>query len=143
MNSQKIVLTNDGNGKVTKKFAKQAKIFGTPEYKVWREFLNENPNAQMVVKAINKDKAKDTNRKNMTYENMRKYISVQENAENLSVEFDKIIVESKVQISPYKYVADWFVARFPKYKDGKEFQENTTAKEENKGSAVVNLATAM
>ena len=73
----KIRLTEDGNALVTKTFQKNARIFGTPEYKLWKEFRHDFPDAQMVTKAIKKNPDKRTNR-NMTYENMRVYIHQQE-----------------------------------------------------------------
>ena len=51
---------------VTKAFAKQARIFGTPEYKEWKEIKADLPNAQMVTKKIKKNPDKKTNR-NKTY----------------------------------------------------------------------------
>lgn len=50
MRKNQIILTNDKNGLVTKAFAKQARIFGTPEYRMWQEFLKDFSNAKMVVK---------------------------------------------------------------------------------------------
>ena len=50
MTKNQILVTPQGNGKVTKAFAKQARIFGTTEFKQWREFLSEFPNAKMIIK---------------------------------------------------------------------------------------------
>ena len=117
MKKNQIMVMDNGNGLVTKAFAKQAKIFGTPEYKMWREFKKENPEAEMKIRTIKKNTKKDTYRRNMTYNNMREYIKVQDNSENNLKEFEKLIVESKVQTCPYEYVVNWFVAKFPKYKE--------------------------
>ena len=40
---------------VTREFAKNAMIFGTPEYKLWREIKADCPDAQMVLKTIKKN----------------------------------------------------------------------------------------
>ena len=68
-----VKILDNGNALVTKAFAKQARIFGTPEYKMWREIKAELPDAQMVTKKIKKNPNKKTNR-NMTYENMELFI---------------------------------------------------------------------
>ena len=49
---REIVIDENGNGIVTKAFAKQAKIFGTEEYKLWKAFKVEFPDAEMVHKPI-------------------------------------------------------------------------------------------
>ena len=132
MKKNQIMVMDNGNGLVTKAFAKQAKIFGTPEYKMWREFKKENPEAEMEIRTIKKNTKKDTYRKNMTYNNMREYISVQANSESNLVEFEKLLVESKLQTCPYDYVAHWFIAKFPKYKEHSVFK--VVSNEENANS---------
>ena len=52
---------------VTKEFAKNARIFGTPEYKVWKEIRLDCPTAEMVTKTIKKNPDKQTSTTNMTY----------------------------------------------------------------------------
>lgn len=117
----KIKISKDGNGLVTKEFAKQAKIFGTPEYKAWREFLDVYPKAEMKTKEIKKNPNKKTFR-NMTYDNITVFINAQDNAENLLEEFEKQLKLSKIQKSPYHYVVDWFVKRFPNYSNHEAFK---------------------
>ena len=58
---------NDTDVQVTREFAKKARIFGTPEYKVWREIKKDCPDAVMVLKTIKKNPSKRTSTKNMTY----------------------------------------------------------------------------
>ena len=65
---------------VTREFAKNAMIFGTPEYKLWREIKADCPAAEMVHKTIKKNPNKRTSNKNMTYEHMAIYIRQQDNA---------------------------------------------------------------
>lgn len=43
---------NDTQVQVTKEFAKNARIFGTAEYKLWKEIRLDCPNAEMVTKSI-------------------------------------------------------------------------------------------
>ena len=71
-----IRIIDENNIQVTKAFAKQARIFGTPEYKKWKEIKADLPEAIMVTKKIKKNPEKKTNR-NMTYENMELFIKQQ------------------------------------------------------------------
>lgn len=65
---------DDNHVLVTKEFAKNARIFGTPEYKMWKEIRLDCPTAEMVTKTIKKNPDKKTSTKNMTYENMAIYM---------------------------------------------------------------------
>ena len=112
---------NDTDVQVTREFAKNAMIFGTPEYKLWREIKADCPDAQMVQKTIKKNPGKRTSTKNMTYEHMAIYIRQQEDAENLMTEFKKQIAISKVQTNPYRSVLAWFVQKFEGYDSYKSF----------------------
>lgn len=108
---------------VTKAFSKNAMIFGTPEYKLWREVLHDHPNAKMVTKSVRKNPNKRTSTKNMTYKHMAIYISRQDDAQTLMVEFEKQIALSKVQTNPYRFVLAWFKQTFEDYDDYKDYFE--------------------
>ena len=117
---------------VTKEFAKNARIFGTPEYKVWKEIRLDCPTAEMVTKTIRKNPDKKTSTKNMTYENMAIYIREQDNATTLMVEFKKQIALSKVQNNPYRCVLAWFRKTFENYDSYKAFFGAEAQKETQK-----------
>lgn len=124
---------------VTKAFAKKAVIFGTEEYKLWREYLKDFPSAQMVTKTIKKkDDKKST--KNMTYENMETYISIQKDAKKLLEEYKKQKQLSKIQTSPYHYMVEWFKNTFENYAEA--FKEKNTATEEKSNVTPMNTAKA-
>lgn len=106
---------------VTKEFAKNARIFGTPEYKMWKEIRLDCPEAEMVLKSIKKNPDKKNDTKNMTYERMAIYIREQENAVVLMAEFKKQISLSKVQNNPYRSVLAWFIQKFENYDSYKNF----------------------
>ena len=108
MKKNQIVVLENGNGLVTKAFAKQARIFGTPEYRMWQDFLKDFPNAKMVVK---KAKRKSTQNRftNLTYENMIEHISGLENADELLIEFNKIKAIATFNGTPHYYVKKWFI----------------------------------
>ena len=106
---------------VTREFAKNAMIFGTPEYKLWREIKADCPDAQMELKTIKKSPNKRNDTKNMTYERMAIYIREQDDAATLMVEFKKQIAISKVQTNPYRSVLAWFIQKFEGYDSYKSF----------------------
>lgn len=114
---------------VTREFAKNARIFGTPEYKMWKEIRKDCTDAVMVFKTIKKNPSKKTSTKNMTYENMAIYIRQQNDAKVLMVEFKKQIALSQVQTNPYRCVLAWFVQRFENYDSYKVFFEEVAKKQ--------------
>jgi len=114
---------DDNHVLVTKEFAKNARIFGTPEYKLWREIKRDCENAEMVTKTIKKNTNKRTATKNMTYERMAIYIRQQDKAETLMIEFKKQIAISQVQTNPYRCVLAWFKQTFSNYDSYKAFFE--------------------
>ena len=117
---------------VTKEFAKNARVFGTPEYKLWKEIRRDCEEAMMVTKTIKKNPNKQTSTKNMTYERMAIYIREQDDAATLMVEFKKQIALSKVQTNPYRCVLAWFKQTFENYDGYKEFFEEEAKKEAQK-----------
>ena len=117
---------------VTKEFAKNARIFGTAEYKLWREIRQDCPNAEMVTKTIKKNPNKKNDTKNMTYERMAIYIREQDQAATLMVEFKKQIALSKVQTNPYRCVLAWFKQTFEDYDNYKAFFAAEAQKEAEK-----------
>ena len=117
---------------VTKAFAKNAYVFGTPEYKLWKEIKADCKDAKMVTKNIKKNPNKKTSTKNMTYERMAIYISQQDDAKILMVEFKKQIALSKVQTNPYRCVLAWFMQKFANYDNYKTFFEEEAKKEAKK-----------
>ena len=117
---------------VTKAFAKNAYVFGTPEYKLWKEIKKDCEGAKMVTKNIKKNSNKKTSTKNMTYERMAIYISQQKDAKVLMVEFKKQIALSKVQTNPYRCVLAWFKQTFENYDIYKTFFAEEAKKEAEK-----------
>lgn len=118
--SAAIVYVNDTTAQVTKSFQKNACIFGTEEFKLWREYLTYFPNAKMQTKSIKKNPDKKT-RRNLTFANMVEYMKTQENSEDLLAEFETMKSRSKIQASPYQYVLSWFEGKFEGYNDLKQF----------------------
>ena len=107
-----IKITKNNNGLVSKEFAEKTRVFGSPEFKAWREFLEVFPNAKMV---IDKKKANDK----LTYEKMQLYINLEKS--ELLEEYKRIKEVSKVQKSPYNYVLKWFKKYCSNYKESPIF----------------------
>ena len=112
---------DDTHVQVTKEFAKNARIFGTAEYKLWKAIKADCPAAEMVLKSIKKNPDKKNDTKNMTYERMAIYIREQKDAKTLMIEFEKQIALSKVQNNPYRSVLAWFIQKFENYDSYKNF----------------------
>lgn len=133
MKKNAIIYIDDTHAQVTKAFEKQARIFGTPEYREWRAYRQDFPSAQMVTKTIKKAKNKKNDAKNRTYEKMAEYIRMQENADELMKEFEKQKNLAVIQKNRYHAVLNWFLDTFDLREDEnkKEGQEaETTAAEE-------------
>ena len=129
---------NETTALVTKAFQKNAVIFGTEEFKLWREYLAFCPNAKMTTKSIKKNE-NQKRRRNKKYENMEAFINTQPNAKELMKEFETIKERSKIQSSPYQYVLDWFEKKFEGYDELDEFlaakDAERKAKEAEKNAA--------
>ena len=135
MKKNQIIVLENGNGLVTKAFAKQARIFGTPEYKLWKQFVAENEGAEMEIRTVNKNTQSDKYCKNLTYKNMREHIETFEKdkeEKKLMEEFETILIRSKVQVNPYKYVVNWFKATFPNYKEIQKSFDNENVENSKK-----------
>ena len=117
MKKNAIIYIDDTHAQVTKAFEKQARIFGTPEYREWNAYRQDFPSAQMVPKTIKKAKNKKNDAKNRTYEKMAEYISLQENADELMKEFDRQKNLAIVKKNRYHAVLNWFLATFPELKE--------------------------
>ena len=107
---------------MNKKFAAAAAEYGTPEYNLMKSIRADFPGmAEVVVSGRVQTTAKANHR--LTYENMEKHIRVYENAEELLEVFKTVKAASAAVASPYKYVADWFKAQFPNYKNAVVFND--------------------
>jgi len=119
---------DDNHVLVPKEFAKNARIFGSSEYKIWKEIRLDCPDAEMVTKNIKKNPNKKVDTKNMTYENMAQFIRMQNEAEALMAEFKKQVSLSKVQTNPYRFVLAWFLNKFSGYDAYKAYFEKIAKK---------------
>ena len=142
MKKNTIIILDATQAQVTKAFAKQARIFGTPEYREWRAYRQDFPSAQMVTKTIKKNASKRTY-KNLTYDNIERFLKVQPTSKELIKEFNDQRAIAAIQQNPYRAVLAWFLSKFPKYDEYKEFFATTAAEEAaptNEAAADLKLA---
>lgn len=118
MKNLTIITLDDKTAQVSKTFAKRAVIFGTEEYKLWREYKKDFPNAEMKTKEIKKNPNKKTYH-NMTYKNIIKFIEEQDNKKELLDEMEKVRNVSSISASPYHSVVAWFEKKFENTNDYK------------------------
>ena len=142
MKKNTIIILDATHAQVTKAFEKQARIFGTPEYREWRAYRQDFPSAQMVTKTIKKNASKRTY-KNLTYDNIERFLKVQPTSKELIKEFNDQRAIAAIQQNPYRAVLAWFLSKFPKYDEYKEFFATTAAEEAaptNEAAADLKLA---
>ena len=131
---------DDTTAQVTKAFQKQAHIFGTAEFKQWREYLDTFPEAKMTTKSITKNPDRKTNR-NLTYKNMEKFLRTLPDADNLLKHFEVIKTRSCTQNSPYRFVLEWFEEKVSHYDSYASFIESV--EEERQSAEIMQLPTAV
>ena len=100
---------------ITKDFAKKMMDPTSTEYKIYIKLRKDFPNFQMKERSCNRKKPNPY--KGLTFEKMEKYISLYENAEELLTLFNAVKAVGDSQNNKMKYVADWFMAQFPNYKE--------------------------
>lgn len=108
------------------KFAKSAQTFGSPEYTLLKSLKEDFPNMKFIKQSGRKTKNK-SDKKRLTYKNIKKHISAYKNSEVLLFNFNECIRLSQPLKSPYKYVCDWFYAQFPDYDNSIKSLYNTKA----------------
>jgi hypothetical protein len=134
-----IVFVSETEAQVTNAFQKQAYIFGTEEFKLWREYLVIFPDAKMTTKSIKKNPDRKTNR-NLTYKNMEKFLCTLPDAENLVKQFKVIKTRSCTQNYPYRFVLEWFEEKVSGYESYGSFVEE--AEKERRAAEVMQLPKA-
>ena len=118
------ILFNENTVIMNYKFAAAAAKYGTKENVLMKSIREDFPGmAEVVISGREQLSAKTNHR--LTYENMEKYIRVHENADELLEVFATVKAASTPLASPYKYVCDWFKAKFPNYKKSVVFKDGS------------------
>ena len=123
---------------VSKKFLKEAGIFGSPAYNTLKDIRRDNPSFPIVVREIKKKENKKSYR-NLTIDNMKTFIqNCMEDGRPLEdrlAEFETVKALSKVQSSPYSYIKTWFLKTYgEEYNKYNNNQDDKAAAEEQKAS---------
>lgn len=93
---------------MTPSFQKNSNTYGTNEYRMMNTILDQYPNARLEVF---KSKRRDL----LTYEMMEDFIRIMPNAAANFAEYKRIKLQSHAYRSSYKFVTEWFKAKFPHY----------------------------
>ena len=93
---------------MTAEFEKNSNTYGTNEYHMLNRILGRFPNAHLKVY-----KPKANNR--ITYDMMEAFIRAMPDAVANFAEYKRIKLQSSAHRSPYKFVFEWFKAKFPHY----------------------------
>ena len=121
---------------ITKAFEDAVNEGKEPEYSIYMKFQHDIPGLQVLHKThktptiyINKsgEKTRCNQFKNLTYENMERFISSLSNSDEVMDAYTFIRENaSKVSTSPYAVVRKWFAAQFPKYRKDPIFYYRNT-----------------
>ena len=103
---------------VTKKFLEAASMIGTTEFNTMMQLR------QMGMTIVTKSPARKKGK--LTYDKMKKYIALLDEAEKYQTEFDVVLNESKAYDASYAYVLKWFKKTFPNY--GKQPERDANLK---------------
>ena len=93
---------------MTSEFQKNSNTYGTNEYHMLNRILGRFPNAHLKVY-----KPKANNR--ITYDMMEAFIRAMPDAVANFAEYKRIKLQSNAHRSAYKFVSEWFKAKFPHY----------------------------
>lgn len=104
---------------ITKKFKEAASMIGTEEFNTMSQLRQMG--MTIVIKAPTKKKSSK-----LTYDKMKKYIALLDEAEKYQTEFDVALKESKAYDASYAYVLKWFKKTFPNY--GKQPERDANLK---------------
>lgn len=104
---------------MTKAFERKTLQYGSPEFKTVREIQNLFPDACIEVCT----RASKT--KPLTYEMMKKFICLLPSAEEDLKEMERKQKMSVAYKSPYKFMEDWFNAKYPHHKELQVKDEKT------------------
>ncbi len=100
---------------VSKKFLKEAGIFGSPAYNTLKDIRHDNPTFPIKVREIKKKENKNSYA-NLTVKNMKIFIEHcmedERPLEERLAEFEAVQTLSKIQPSPYAYIKTWFLKTY-------------------------------
>ena len=120
----------------TKASLNKAKCYGSDEYTELCELMEAHPRFKVVVKRVNQNKSKQ-GYKNLSFEFIEKYISIQPDSATVMNEYKEVKhIAASLGISVYPYTKSWFLKRFSV--EGKPFNMDK-AREEINGLAAAQV----
>ncbi len=93
---------------MTAEFEKNSNTYGTNEYHLMNRILTKFPNAHLKV-------YKSKTNSLITYSMMEAFIRAMPDAVENFAEYKRIKLQSRAHRSAYKFVSEWFKAKFPHY----------------------------
>ena len=114
----------------TKTTLKQASVPNSPEYKALMKLMKQNPNFTVEVKEIKKAEGKETY-EGLTKEFIKAYIAIQQNADVLNKELEKV-----ADMGKFPLVRKWFLNKFENFNMAKAKEEIEKAMFEKIASSV-------
>jgi hypothetical protein len=97
---------------MTKKFAEEANMYGTPAYRTVSGFRRDG--FQITVRKTEKRKACPTR---LTFKQMEQYLSCLTNADEHIAGLHAIMGIAKAQKNPYEHVRQWFLQNYPNFRE--------------------------
>lgn len=108
--------TKSNTIEMSKKFAKAASRYGTPEYKDLQAVRADYPTYKIVTKTVSKKK---DSFKGLTYEYMESYIKTRDNADEMMGKYNALRAASEnkddefAEAVSYGTIKKWFLAQYP------------------------------
>jgi len=99
---------------VSKSFALAASDPSKPEFETLSKLQSAYPGMRIVHKT-HRSPSKGNAYKGLTYERMKGYINLHENADKLLDKYNAVKEIAATQKSPYKFIRNWFMKQFPDY----------------------------
>ena len=122
-----ITINNKKNSiEITKAFEKAASRFGSDEYNMLRQAMNDNPNFKVI---INKRKTAATSFKGLTYDFMENYIKAHDDDGSTMAEFNNLRATSdeakaiSAEAMSYGEIKAWFFQQYPVFAEFKKKRE--------------------
>lgn len=113
---------------LTKAFVKKATKVGSVECEQMWELLEKYKGFKFKEKTIKRNPEKTTYA-NLKYKNMALYIKTTEGEKSATLEeLEMIKKASIIQTSPYMYVRNWFLTKYPNYKEFQSVIEKIEAR---------------
>lgn len=101
---------------ITKEFSERMYDATSAEYKTYKRLVKDLPNLT-IEHITHRSPSNRKSKRGLTYKNMKDYILLYKNANELLKMFALAITLSKIQPSPYAFVKRWFLEQFPDYEN--------------------------